>query len=130
MKQENYIVTKPKIFYDLMTLFDKINIANKNILRYDRLTIIEPYILDNIASAMRKISTKAKENKKSIKNPEILPEAIEDVEMAREFFMFFSQNRKLNYNQSFILEINLNFESIIKQIYGWHKHIERAITPL
>ena len=121
IKNKNFTPTKPKIFYDLMNLFDKINSANKNISRYERLTIIEPYILDNIASAMKKVSKKAKEIKAREENNLTLSEAIEDLEMAREFFMFFSQNKKLNYNQNFILEANLDFENIAKQLHGWKK---------
>lgn len=125
MSNQSYIPTKPKIFYDLMFLFEKINSANKNINRYERLTIIEPYILDNIASAMKKVSKTAKEIKAKISASATLSEAVEDLETAREFFMFFSQTKKLNYNQNFILETNLNFENIAKQLHGWQRQQSR-----
>ena len=113
--------TKPKVFYDLMKIFEKINSANKNLSKYERLTIIEPYILNNIVSSMKKVSKTTKEIKKQIQSSQTLQEAIEDVEMAREFFMFFSQNKKLNYNQNFLLETNLQFEEILKQLNGWRR---------
>jgi len=118
MNKTTFKQTKPKIFYDLMKLFEKINSANKNIAKYDRTTVIEPFILSNMAAAMRKVSTKIYE-----KNPLsiLVGEAIQDTEMAREFFMFYTQNTRLNYNQNFILEVNLEFESIIKQLNGWRR---------
>lgn len=50
--------TKPKVFYDLMGLFNKINEANKNVKKYERMTILEPYVLKNIVNVMEGVSQK------------------------------------------------------------------------
>lgn len=90
------------ILYKIINFhIEKINSANKNISKYQRLTIIEPYVLDNIVTTMKEVSLATKNIKKNKITPTILEEAIECIELSREFFMYFTLNNKLNYNQNF-----------------------------
>jgi hypothetical protein len=72
-----------------------------------------------MVAGMKKIISISKSENKS----ELIQSSIVSIESAREMFMYFSERRKLNYNQNFILEVNLNFESILKQLHGWSKSI-------
>ena len=107
--------TKPKVFYDLMGLFNKINEANKNVKKYERMTILEPYVLKNIVNVMEGVSQKDVDFSAILSN----------IEIAREFFIYFSENRAFNYKQNYVLEITLGFENIVKQLNGWKKSKSR-----
>jgi predicted patatin/cPLA2 family phospholipase len=111
-----FLRTKPKVFYDIISLFEKINSANKNIPKFERVAIIEPYVLQNLSNALKQILNAISAKERTF---EYLQKSITELENSREFFMFFSQKKELNYNQNFTLSVNLLYESILKQMYGW-----------
>jgi len=119
-----YRKTKPKVFYDTIKLLEKINTANKNINKYERMTILEPYVLNKLASSL-KIVAKLNISKTitSQEKQKKLEEVILYIDLAREFFIFFTENKNLKYSINFTYEINTDFETIIKQLHGWKKSI-------
>jgi len=117
-----YKQTKPKVFYDTLRLLRKLNTANKNINKFERATILEPYILNRLSKAL---DNTAKINiAKSLTQIEIIQlmeEIITDIDTAREIFLFFTQNSDIKYGINFIYETNIDFENIVKQLNGWKK---------
>lgn len=101
-------------------MVDKLNTANKNISRYYRVTILQPIIIDNMVNSLKDIAN-ISSNKTNNDNYIILSNCITNMEIAREFFLFFSSKKDVNYSQNFQLLISLEFEEISKQLYGWRK---------
>ena len=117
-----YKKTKPKVFYDTLKLLKKLNTANKNINKFERLTILEPFILNRLSKALdntAKINIAKSLTK--LEKIQLMEEIITDIDTAREVFLFFTQDSDIKYGINFIYEINIDFENIIKQLNGWRK---------
>ena len=120
MQISTFVQTKPKVFYNIVSLVDKLNSANKNISKYYRVTILEPIILDNMVNSLKEI-TKISSNQTNNDNYTILSTCIADIEIAREFFLFFASKKDVNYSENFKLQVALEYEQISKQLNGWKK---------
>lgn len=118
-----FVQTKPKVFYNIVALVDKLNSANKNISRYYRVTILQPIIIDNLVAILKSI-TAVSSKKTQKENYDCLSLCISNIEVAREFFLFFSTKKDVNYSQNFQLQISLDFEEVAKQLHGWKRKFE------